>query len=125
LPATYDEAPLARVLLPAVSPSAPAPYLVPDWAKVHQALTRQGVTLFLLWQAYKAAPPDGLQYSWFCQTSRAWASTLDLVMRQTHRAGEKRFVDYAGPGIPGGHGPRGEVHEVAMCVAVLGASHYT
>src|SRR6266699_1822223 len=58
-------------------------------------LKRKGVTWFLLWQEYKATTPDGLQYSWFCHTYRAWASKLDVVMLQTHRAGEKLFVDYA------------------------------
>jgi transposase len=125
LPATYDEDTLERLLFPAVSTRAPAPHLVPDWTKVHQELKRKGVTLFLLWQEYKAATPDGLQYSWFCQTYRAWASKLDLVMRQTHRAGETLFVDYAGQGIPVVNGHSGEVHEVAIFVAVLGASHST
>lgn len=42
LPATYDEVTLERLLFPAVSTRAPAPYLVPDWAKVHQELKRKG-----------------------------------------------------------------------------------
>jgi hypothetical protein len=50
LPATYDEGTLERGRLPAVSPRAPAPPLVPDGATVHHALKRKGVTLFLLWQ---------------------------------------------------------------------------
>ena len=45
-------------------------------------------------------------------------------MRQHHRAGEKLFVDYAGQGIPVVNGHSGEVHDVAICVAVLGALHY-
>ena len=65
----------------------------PDWPTVHHELKRKGVTLFLLWQEYKAATPEGFQYSWFCQAYRAWASKLNLVMRQSHRAGEKLFVD--------------------------------
>jgi hypothetical protein len=36
---------------------------LPDWATVHQERKRKGVTLLLLWQEYKAATPDGLQYS--------------------------------------------------------------
>ena len=40
-------------------------------------------------------------------------------------AREKLFVDYAGQGIPVVDGHSGEVHEVAIFVAVLGASHYT
>ena len=124
-PTTCDEGTLERLLFPSVPARAPAPHLVPDWATVHHELKRKGVTLFLLWQEYKAATPDGLQYSWFCHTYRAWASKLDLVMRQTHRAGEKLFVDYAGQGIPVVNRHSGEVHEVAIFVAVLGASNYT
>jgi transposase len=99
--------------------------VVPDWATVHHELKRKGVTLFLLWQEYKATTPDGSQYSWFCHTYRSWASKLDLVMRQTHRAGEKLFVDYAGQGIPVVNRHSGEVHEAVIFVAVLGASSYT
>jgi transposase len=92
---------------------------------VHQELKRKGVTLFLLWQEYKAVTPEGFQYSWFCQAYRAWAAKLDLVMRQTHRAGEKLFVDYTGQGVPVVNRHSGEVHEAAIFVAVLGASNYT
>ena len=57
LPESYDEGTLERVLFPAVSARAPAPHLVPDWATVHHELKRKGVTLFLLWQEYKATTP--------------------------------------------------------------------
>ena len=66
-----------------------------------------------------------MQYSWFCHTYRAWAQKLHLVMRQPHRAGEKLVVDYAGQGIPVVNSHSGEVHDVAICVAVLGASNST
>jgi hypothetical protein len=59
LPATCDERALERLLCPSGPARAPAPHLVPDWATVHHELKRQGVTLFLLWQEYKAATPDG------------------------------------------------------------------
>src|SRR5262245_43161637 len=120
---TGDAEALGRSLFPSVSARAPATHLVSDWAAVHHELKHKGVTLFLLWQDYKAATPEGLQYSWFCQTYRAWASKLDLVMRQTHRAGEKLFVDYAGHGIPVVNSQTGEVQEAARFIAVLGASN--
>jgi transposase len=88
-----------RLFPPLAAQGTPTP-LAPDWATVHRELKRKGVTLFLLWQEYKVATPEGFPYSWFCQTYRAWASKLNLVMRQHHRAGEKLFVDYAGQGIP-------------------------
>jgi transposase len=125
LPATLDETALERLLFPPhlaiPSPQRPEP----DWATMHQELKRKGVTLFLLWQEYKSTTPKGFQYSRFCQGYRAWTGKLDLVMRQSHRAGEKLFVDYAGQGITVVNPHTGEVHEVAIFVAVLGASNDT
>ena len=90
-----DDAALERRLFPAPVLSATQRPL-PQWSEVHRELRQKDVTLALLWQEYKAAHPEGLQYSWFCDQYRAWASKLDVVMRQEHRAGEKLFVDYAG-----------------------------
>ena len=98
---------------------------VPDWAVVHQELRRPGVTLMLLWEEYRAAHPEGFAYSWFCEHYRAWAGKLDLVMRQTHRAGEKLFVDYAGQTVEVIDRTTGEVRTAQIFVAVLGASNYT
>jgi transposase len=44
-------------------------------------------------------------------------------MRQPHRAGEQLLVDDAGQGIPIGNPHSGEVHDAALFLAVLGASH--
>ena len=47
-------------------------------------------------------------------------------MRQHHRAGEKLFVDYAGPTVPIVDPHTGEIaHNAQIFVAVLGASNYT
>ena len=43
-------------------------------------------------------------------------------MRQTHRAGEKLFVDYAGPTVPVIDRTTGEIRQAQIFVAVLGAS---
>jgi len=96
LPAELDDTQLATRLYPAGPPPTSPPRAVPDWATVHQELTRKGVTLALLWQEYKAQQPDGYQYSRFCARYGAWRTTLDRCLRQEHRAGEKLFVDYAG-----------------------------
>ncbi len=98
---------------------------VPDWPTVHTEMRRKGVTLMLLWQEYKAAHPDGFQYSWFCDTYQAWRQHRDLVMRQTHRAGEKLFVDFCGQTVPITDPKSGEIRQVQIFVAVLGASSYT
>jgi transposase len=59
-----------------------------------------------------------------CHAYRAWASKRNLGMRQSQRAGEKLFVDYAGQGLPVVNAQTGEVHAGALCLAVLGASTY-
>jgi len=46
-------------------------------------------------------------------------------MRQTHKAGEKLFVDYAGQTVPIVCHATGEIKTAQIFVAVLGASNYT
>ncbi|MCP6542212.1 IS21 family transposase, partial [Klebsiella pneumoniae] len=46
-------------------------------------------------------------------------------MRQLHRAGEKLFIDYAGPTLPVVDPATGEVRRAHIFVAALGASNYT
>ena len=53
------------------------------------------------------------------------ASLPSLVMRQVHVAGEKMFVDYAGKKPSLVDPATGEVTDVELFVAVLGASSYT
>ena len=103
----------------------PGQHPLPDWAIIHQELKRPCVTLQLLWQEYKTAEPAGLQYSQFCVHYRQWAKTLDLCLRQEHRAGEKLFLDYAGESLWLTDPTTGERTAVALFVAVLGASNYT
>ena len=120
-----DDDELERKLFPprpAIPAERPA---VPDWSVVNQEFKRKGVTLALLWDEYKAANPEGFQYSWFCEHYRHWLGKVDVVMRQTHRAGEKLFVDYAGQMVPVIERTTGEVHESQIFVAVLGASNYS
>jgi len=124
LPEGLDDARLERLLYPPATPSSVQRPL-PDWSYIHQEMKRKGVTLFLLWQEYKAQHQDGLQYSRFCTLYRKWQGKLNISMRQTHLAGEKLFVDYAGPTIPIVDRSTGEEHPAQVFIAVLGASNYT
>ena len=123
--AELDDAALERKLYPPVATLPLLDGTIPDWSEVHRELRRKGVTLALLWHEYKAAHPEGFQYSWFCKQYRAWAGKLDVVMRQEHRAGEKLFVDYAGQTVEVVDRRTGEVRQAQIFVAVLGASNYT
>jgi transposase len=125
LPEALSDAELERRLFPP-PPAVPADTrVVPDWAMVHQELRRPGVTLMLLWEEYRAAHPEGFGYSWFCKRYEAWSGALDVVMRQTHRAGETLFVDYAGQTVEVVDPASGEIRTAQIFVAVLGASNYT
>jgi transposase len=123
LPDELDDSALERRLYP---PSAPSPAVRPviDFATVQRELRRRDMTLFLLWQEYKERHPEGYQYSRFCDLYRAWMGKVDVVMRQEHRAGEKLFVDYAGQTVPVVDRRTGELRQVQVFVAVMGASNY-
>ena len=93
----------------------------PDWATVHRELRRPGVTLQLLWEEHRAAHPDGYGYSRYCELYRAWEGRLSPTMRQSHIAGERMFVDYAGTTLAVIDGLSGEARTAQLFVAVLGA----
>ena len=119
-----DEALEARLYPPPEIPVADQRPL-PDWAQVHRELRRKGVTLQLLWEEHRAAHPDGYGYSRFCELYQRWRAKLSPTMRQTHVAGERMFVDYAGTTMEVIDGATGEVLKAQLFVAVLGASSYT
>ena len=98
----------------------------PDWAGVRRELKRKHVTLMILWDECIAANPGGYSYSRFCELYRSFEKTLSVTMRQTHAAGERLFVDYAGDGVPVIIDRlTGEIRMAQIFVAVLGASSFT
>ena len=102
-------------------------FQMPDWRVVHQELKRKGMTLQLLWEEYcQAHAGRNYSYSQYTERYRQWCKKQKRSMRQTHRAGEKVFVDYAGPTIPIVDPRTGEIHiEACVFVGVLGASNFT
>lgn len=94
----------------------------PNFARVHIEMRRKGMTLTLLWEEYRASHEGERTWAFtqFCEHYKRYARTLKHSMRQLHRAGEKLFVDYAGPTIALADGGRGQVF-----VAAMGASSYT
>lgn len=97
---------------------------LPDLCKIHEELRRDGVTLNLLWQEYLEANPGGYRYTQFAEYYRRWRKKLSLVMRQTHRAGDKSFVDYC-DGLFVTSPVTGEKTRTQLFVGALGASSYT
>lgn len=118
-----DDAELERRLYPSVVAAAERPE--PDCAWVHRERHRPGVTLELLHHEYLEQHPDGYRYTAFCERYREWLGRRGLVMRQVHVAGDKLFVDYSGKKPRLVDPTTGEVIEVEVFVAVLGASSLT
>lgn len=97
-----------------------------DWKHIHQELKRKHVTLRLLWQEHREKNPKGIGYSQFCHSYQSWSEKLDVWMRQSHKAGEKCFVDYAGDKVAVMiNSNTGEVRHAEIFVAALGASNFT
>jgi transposase len=124
LPKVLDDSELERWLFTApgeAQPERPAP----NWAKLHEELKRRSVTLVLLWQEYRAEHPDGYGYSRFCDLYSAWRCSVSATMRQTHVAGDKLFVDFAGDTVPVINPLTGNTRPAHIFVAALGASNFT
>ena len=125
VPVGLDDAALEGQLFnpPFTVPENPRPQ--PDWARLHAELRRPGVTLLLLWEEYRAGQPAGYGYSRFCDLYREWRAGISPTMRQTHVAGERLFVDFAGQTVPITDSTTGSVRPAQIFVAALGASNYT
>ena len=99
----------------------------PDFAYVHKELKKKGVTRQLLWEEYKEKNAGSRHYSYsqFCELCNAWLrKNREPSMRQTHRAGEKCFVDYAGMKVEITDPHTGKVTKAQVFVGVMGASNY-
>lgn len=126
LPDDLDDGRLARLFYPSSDTEISSRYIRPDWSQVHQELKRKGMTKQLLWEEYTAAHPNRCySYSQYCDRYRHWLKKQKRSMRQSHRAGEKCFVDYCGQTVPVIDPATGEIRAAQIFVGTLGASNYT
>ena len=122
---TNDE--LEALLYPGPRGVSGARRAVPDWEEVHRELARhRHLTLQLIWEEYReVAKGPVYSYSRYCELYHEWKRRLNVTMRQSWKAGERMFVDYAGETLEIIDRATGEVHEACLFLAVLGASSYT
>lgn len=125
VPAELDDAALEAWLFgqPSISPETLR--LQPDWPRLHAELRRPGVALLLLWTEYRSRQPEGYGYSRFCDLYRHWRAGISPTIRQTHVAGERLFVDFAGQTVMIIDPLTGTTRQAQIFVAALGASNYT
>src|SRR5947208_8877356 len=122
VPEAIDDAELERRLFPIPCETGP-PRAAVDWRKVHEEMKRRSVTLVLLWEEYRAEQTDGYGYSRFCDLYGEWRKTITATMRQTHPAGARLFVDYAGDTVPVFDQITNAQRPAHIFVAALGASN--
>ena len=121
LPAELDDAALEERLFTPPFAVHERPRPQPDWPRLHAELRRPGVTLLLLWEEYRSGHPEGYGYSRFCDLYRHWRVGISPTMRQTHVAGERLFVDFAGQTVPITDPSTGIDRPAQIFVAAFGA----
>ena len=124
LPGHLDDLALEQLLFPVVISPVTKLKEELDWHELHQELKQKGSTLQLLHEEYLDMHPDGMSYSNFCRQHRVYENSLKRSLRLIHIAGEKVFVDYAGPTVTIRNLQTGEIKEAQIFVGVLGASNY-
>ena len=126
LPDDLNDVQLARLFYPDADTRTSSRFQIPDWSANHQELKHKGMTQQLLWEEYTRKYPNRcLSYSQFCDRYRHWCGRQKRSMRQTHKAGEKCFVDYCGQTVAIINADTGETCKAEIFVAVLGASNKT
>jgi transposase len=123
LPDELDDGQLERRLFPPKSHEKSRS--LPDFNYVHTELKKKGVTLIQLWAEYREDHPDGYGQSHFCDLYQRFENSLNLVMRQDHKAGHKAFSDFAGKTLHITDSKTGEVTPAYLFVCTLGASSFT
>ena len=92
---------------------------------MEKELKRTGVTKFLLWEEYKSEYPGGYNYTQFCHYFREYLKPNEATMHFEHKAGDKMFIDFTGKKLSVTDKKTGEITEVEVFVAILGASQMT
>ena len=93
--------------------------------QIDKELKRTGVTRHMLWEAYKKEFPEGFAYTQFCFHLTKWKARVNPVMHQDHKVGDKLYIDFAGVKLSIVDKETGELTEVEVFVAILGASQLT
>ena len=88
-------------------------------------LKKRGVTRQMLWAEYKQTHIDGVGRSQFNFYFAKWKAQVNPTMRMEHKVGDKLYVDFAGDKLKIVDKQTGEIQEVEVFVAILGASQLT
>lgn len=98
-----------------------------DFTEIHHELkSHKHVTLKLLWEDLKLSGQISHTYEYFTVKYNKWLNFQPSSMRQSHKGGERVFVDYSGDkvGIYDKNDLSRVIHHAEIFVGVLGASNY-
>lgn len=94
-----------------------------DFLHINKELRHtKNLTLQLIWDEMQAENKLPYSYSHFALLYRKWLGKQPSYMRQTHKPGDKVFVDYSGDKLKIIDTDTGELRTVEIFVGVLGAS---
>lgn len=93
--------------------------------QMEKRLKQPGMTLKILWEEYSEKNIDGYQRTGFYKHYNLWKGRSHPSLHMTHKAGDKMFVDFTGEKLEVIDISTGEVKEVEVFVAILGASQLT
>ena len=97
----------------------------PDFDNICQALRNKCITREHLYAEYQQQyGARAYSYPEYCRRYREFIKKVEPVLRHHHIAGEKIYVDYAGPKLYITNPKDGTRAAVNIFVAVLGASNY-
>jgi transposase len=99
--------------------------LIGIFPEVEKALKRKGVTKEGVWRKYYEAHPDGYRETQFRNHYNQWSKHVNSDMHIEHKAGDKMYVDYAGQHLQIVNDATGEIKNVEVFAAILGASQLT
>ncbi len=99
--------------------------LIAIFPEVEKALKRKGVTRESVWRRYYETHPDGYRETQFRNHYNAWSKHVNSVMHVEHKAGDKMYVDYAGAHLQIVNDATGEIKNMEVFTAILGASQLT
>jgi len=99
---------------------------LPDFIYFDKEMKHKNMTIDLLWQDYCLVDSDtAYSYSSVAYMYKRYKRKLDLSMRQSHRAGECIFVDFAGTTVVYTDIKTGAQLKAQIFVSALGCSNYT
>ena len=110
---------------PKLEPSEKLKQLIECFPAISKELKRKGVTLEIVWKGYYQTHEEGYRFTQFCKHYSDWKKQVNPVMHMEHKVGDKMFVDYAGDKQPVVDIETGEVRDMEVFVAILGASQLT